>query len=86
MYGRWEAAYNGAKTAKVPDVLAVALTTDPATAEFFEKSETRACRIEKYLAMLAKGESCTRSPEAQPGSTPGARRACGPGRSHQMPH
>lgn len=72
--GRWEAAYDGAKTASVPDDLAAALAADPAAAEFFEtldrqnrysilyrvqdakKPETRARRIEKYVAMLAKGE------------------------------
>ncbi|GAA4556851.1 YdeI family protein [Streptomyces collinus] len=72
--GRWEAAYDGAKTATVPDDLAAALTADPAAAEFFEtldrqnryailyrlqdakKAETRARRIEKYVAMLARGE------------------------------
>ncbi|MEU2334261.1 YdeI/OmpD-associated family protein [Streptomyces sp. NPDC006654] len=72
--GRWEAAYDGAKTATVPDDLAAALTADPAAAEFFEtldrqnryailyriqdakKAETRARRIETYVAMLAKGE------------------------------
>jgi uncharacterized protein YdeI (YjbR/CyaY-like superfamily) len=72
--GRWEAAYDGAKTATVPDDLTEALTADPAAAEFFEtldrqnryailyrvqdakKAETRARRIEKYVAMLAKGE------------------------------
>ena len=68
--GRWEAAYDGAKTATVPDDLTAALTADPAAAEFFEtldrqnryailyriqdakKAETRARRIEKYVAML----------------------------------
>ncbi|MFC4498775.1 YdeI/OmpD-associated family protein [Streptomyces vulcanius] len=72
--GRWEAAYDGAKNATVPDDLAAVLTADPAAAEFFgtldlqnryailyrvqdaKKPETRARRIEKYVAMLAKGE------------------------------
>ncbi|MEW2316897.1 YdeI/OmpD-associated family protein [Streptomyces bauhiniae] len=72
--GRWEAAYDGAKTATVPDDLMAALNAAPAAAEFFEnldrqnryailyrlqdakKPETRARRIEKYVAMLAKGE------------------------------
>ncbi|RKN45556.1 hypothetical protein D7294_03480 [Streptomyces hoynatensis] len=72
--GRWEAAYDGAKTATVPDDLAAALAADPAAAAFFEtldrqnryailyrvqdakKADTRARRIEKYVAMLAKGE------------------------------
>ncbi|MER8031608.1 YdeI/OmpD-associated family protein [Streptomyces bauhiniae] len=72
--GRWEAAYDSAKTATVPDDLLAALTADPAAAKSFEnldrqnryailyrvqdaqKPETRARRIEKYVAMLAKGE------------------------------
>lgn len=72
--GRWAAAYDGAKTAAVPEDLAAALMADPAAAEFFEtldrqnryailyrvqdakKAETRARRIETYVAMLAKGE------------------------------
>jgi uncharacterized protein YdeI (YjbR/CyaY-like superfamily) len=72
--GRWEAAYDGAKTATVPDDLAAALAADPAAAAFFEtldrqnryailyriqdvkKAETRVRRIEKFVAMLAKGE------------------------------
>ena len=72
--GRWQAAYDGARTAQVPDDLAAALTASPAAAAFFEtldgrnryavlyriqdvkKAETRARRIEKYVAMLARGE------------------------------
>ncbi|MFF3373708.1 YdeI family protein [Streptomyces sp. NPDC002680] len=72
--GRWEAAYDSAKTATVPDDLAAALLADPAAAAFFEtldrqnryailyrvheakRPETRARRIETYVAMLAKGE------------------------------
>ncbi|MFE5791965.1 YdeI family protein [Streptomyces sp. NPDC056503] len=72
--GRWEAAYDSAKVATVPDDLAAALAADPAAASFFEtldrqnryavlyriqdakKAETRARRIEKFVAMLAKGE------------------------------
>ncbi|NEA62826.1 YdeI/OmpD-associated family protein [Streptomyces sp. SID12488] len=72
--GRWEAAYDSARTATVPDDLAAALSADPAAAASFEtldrqnryailyriqeakKAETRARRIEKYVAMLAKGE------------------------------
>ncbi|MEV8042540.1 YdeI/OmpD-associated family protein [Streptomyces griseoluteus] len=72
--GRWEAAYDSARTATVPDDLMAALTAEPAAAEFFEaldrqnryailyrvqdakKPETRARRIEKYVAMLARGE------------------------------
>ncbi|MFD4785855.1 YdeI family protein [Streptomyces sp. NPDC058459] len=73
--GRWEAAYDSARTATVPDDLAAALTADPAAAKFFEtlnrqsryailyriqdakRAETRARRIEKYVAMLARGET-----------------------------
>ncbi|MEV1167091.1 YdeI/OmpD-associated family protein [Nonomuraea sp. NPDC049784] len=33
--GRWDAAYDGAKTASVPDDLAGALAANPAAAEFF---------------------------------------------------
>ncbi|WP_443073354.1 YdeI/OmpD-associated family protein [Streptomyces sp. NBC_01451] len=72
--GRWEAAYDSARTATVPDDLAAALTADPAAAASFEtldrqnryailyrlqdakRPETRARRIETYVAMLAKGE------------------------------
>ncbi|MGV9453088.1 YdeI/OmpD-associated family protein [Streptomyces sp. NPDC003635] len=72
--GRWEAAYDSAKTATVPDDLAAALAANPVAADFFrtldganryailyriqeaKKAETRARRIEKYVAMLARGE------------------------------
>lgn len=72
--GRWDAAYDSARTATVPDDLMAALAAHPAAAEFFEgldrqnryailyrvqeakRAETRARRIEKYVAMLAKGE------------------------------
>nr|WP_244317482.1 YdeI/OmpD-associated family protein [Streptomyces bauhiniae] len=72
--GRWEAAYDGTKTATVPTDLLTALTAAPAAAQFFEnldrqnryailyrvqdakKPETRARRIEKYVAMLTRGE------------------------------
>ena len=72
--GRWEAAYDGAKTATVPEDLAAALAANPAAAKFFEtldgqnryailyrvqdakRAETRARRIEKFVAMLAQGE------------------------------
>ncbi|MGA5320950.1 YdeI/OmpD-associated family protein [Streptomyces seoulensis] len=72
--GRWEAAYDSAKTATVPADLAAALTAAPAAAESFEqldrqnryailyriqeakRPETRARRIEKYVAMLTRGE------------------------------
>ncbi|MEU9731508.1 YdeI/OmpD-associated family protein [Streptomyces sp. NPDC048002] len=35
--GRWEAAYDSARTATVPEDLAAALAADPAATEFFEK-------------------------------------------------
>ena len=71
--GRWQAAYDGARTSTVPDDLAAALAANPAAAASFEtldghnrfailyriqdvkKPETRARRIEKYVAMLAEG-------------------------------
>ncbi|WP_066954109.1 YdeI/OmpD-associated family protein [Streptomyces lushanensis] len=70
--GRWEAAYDGMKAARVPDDLTAALAGTPAAAEFFEsldgrnryailyriqdakKADTRARRIEKFVAMLAE--------------------------------
>jgi uncharacterized protein YdeI (YjbR/CyaY-like superfamily) len=73
--GRWERAYAGASTAKVPDDLRVALAKNKKAAAFFEtldaknryailhrthnakKAETRAARIAKFVAMLAKGET-----------------------------
>jgi uncharacterized protein YdeI (YjbR/CyaY-like superfamily) len=68
--GRWDAAYDGARTATVPDDLQAALDADDRAREFFatldganryailyrvqdaKKPETRARRIEKYVAML----------------------------------
>jgi uncharacterized protein YdeI (YjbR/CyaY-like superfamily) len=73
--GRWDKAYAGASTAKVPDDLHAALAKDKKAAAFFEildaknryailyrthnakKAETRAARIAKFVAMLAKGET-----------------------------
>lgn len=73
--GRWQAAYDGARTSSVPDDLVAALAANPAAAEFFKtldrqnrfamlyriqdvkKPETRARRIEKYVAMLAEGKT-----------------------------
>jgi uncharacterized protein YdeI (YjbR/CyaY-like superfamily) len=67
--GRWDAAYEGARTATVPDDLQAALDADPRASEFFanlssanryailyrvqdaKRPETRARRIEKYVAM-----------------------------------
>jgi len=72
---RWDRAYAGASTAKVPDDLRAALAKDKKAAAFFEtldaknryailyrthnakKAETRAARIAKFVAMLAKGET-----------------------------
>lgn len=72
--GRWAAAYDGSRTATVPDDLAAALARNPAAADFFatldrrnrysilyriqdaKKPQTRAARIEKFVAMLARGE------------------------------
>jgi uncharacterized protein YdeI (YjbR/CyaY-like superfamily) len=72
--GRWDAAYEGQRTATVPDDLQRALDANPAAAAFFstldganryailyrvqdaKKPETRARRIDKYVAMLAAGE------------------------------
>jgi uncharacterized protein YdeI (YjbR/CyaY-like superfamily) len=68
--GRWDAAYEGARTATVPDDLRAALDADDRAREFFatldganryailyrvqdaKRPETRARRIEKYVAML----------------------------------
>jgi uncharacterized protein YdeI (YjbR/CyaY-like superfamily) len=73
--GRWDRAYAGASTAKVPDDLRAALAKDKKAAAFFEtldaknryailyrthnakKAETRAARIAKFVAMLARGET-----------------------------
>jgi uncharacterized protein YdeI (YjbR/CyaY-like superfamily) len=73
--GRWDRAYAGASTAKVPDDLRAALAKNKKAAAFFEtldaknryailyrthnakKAETRAARIAKFVAMLAKGET-----------------------------
>jgi uncharacterized protein YdeI (YjbR/CyaY-like superfamily) len=72
--GRWDAAYEGQRTATVPEDLQRALDANPAAAAFFstldganryailyrvqdaKKPETRARRIDKYVAMLAAGE------------------------------
>ena len=72
--GRWDAAYDGQKSATVPDDLQAALDANPKAREFFEtltgqnrysilyrvqdakRPETRARRIEKFVAMLGRGE------------------------------
>ena len=73
--GRWDAAYDSARTAQVPDDLARALAGSKAAAAFFEtldganryailyrvqtakKPETRAARIARFVAMLARRET-----------------------------
>ncbi len=72
--GRWDAAYDPASTAEIPDDLAAALAAQPEARAFFEQIDrtnryavlwrvmtaktpkTRASRIEKLVAMLARGE------------------------------
>jgi uncharacterized protein YdeI (YjbR/CyaY-like superfamily) len=72
--GRWDAAYDSAKTSTVPADFAKALAAKPRAAAFFEtlnsanryailwrlqtakRPETRAKRIEQFIAMLARGE------------------------------
>lgn len=72
--GRWEAAYEGQRTAKVPPDLQRELDANPAAAEFFasldsanryaivyrlddaKNPETRKRRLEKFIAMLERGE------------------------------
>ena len=72
--GRWDAAYDGQRTAAVPDDLRAALDADPAASAAFDeldsanryailyrvgdakRPETRARRIERFVAMLARGE------------------------------
>jgi uncharacterized protein YdeI (YjbR/CyaY-like superfamily) len=73
--GRWQAAYDGAKTATVPDDLQRALDEHPAALAKFatlnsqnryailyriqdaKRAETRARRIEKFVAMLSEGRT-----------------------------
>jgi uncharacterized protein YdeI (YjbR/CyaY-like superfamily) len=73
--GRWEGAYEGQRTATVPDDLQAALDANPAAAAFFatlkganryailyrvqdaKRPQTRAKRIEHFVAMLAAGET-----------------------------
>ncbi len=73
--GRWQAAYHGQATIKVPDDLTAALNTQPAAKAMFQilsapnryavlyriqdakRPETRARRIEQFVAMLARGET-----------------------------
>ncbi|WP_153537493.1 YdeI/OmpD-associated family protein [Streptomyces sp. RB17] len=69
--GRWEAAYEGQRTATVPEDLQAALEAVPEARDFFatldshnryailyriqdaKRPQTRAARIEKFVAMLA---------------------------------
>ncbi|HZJ06678.1 MAG TPA: YdeI/OmpD-associated family protein [Nocardioidaceae bacterium] len=73
--GRWDAAYSGPATIKVPADLAAALAAEPRAQEMFailtsqnryavllqtesaKRPETRARRIEKFVAMLARSET-----------------------------
>lgn len=72
--GRWDAAYDGAKSMEVPAELAKALAKNRKAKAFFDtldktnryavcwrvqtavKPETRQARVEKLVAMLARGE------------------------------
>ncbi len=72
--GRWNAAYDGAKSMEVPPELAKALAKNRKARTFFDtldktnryavcwrvqtavKPETRQARVEKLVAMLARGE------------------------------
>jgi uncharacterized protein YdeI (YjbR/CyaY-like superfamily) len=76
--GRWDAAYEGQRTAEVPPDLRRELDADPTAREFFagldsanryailyrleeaKKPETRARRLRKFVAMLARGEKIHR--------------------------
>ncbi len=73
--GRWEAAYPGPATARVPDDLAAALAAEPKAKTMFsrltsqnryailhrieavKRPESRARKIEEFVAMLARGET-----------------------------
>jgi uncharacterized protein YdeI (YjbR/CyaY-like superfamily) len=73
--GRWDAAYDGQKSATVPEDLQEALDANPKAREFFatlrgqnryailyrlqdaKRPETRARRLEKFVAMLNRGET-----------------------------
>lgn len=93
--GRWQAAYDGARTASVPDDLTRALAACPAAAAAFAgldaanryavlyriaeagRPRTRADRIERLVAMLARGEvlhpprsALARRGERAPGQAP----------------
>ncbi len=73
--GRWERAYDGARTASIPPDLEAAFAKNARARKFFEsldsanryailyrvqtakKAETRAARIEQFVAMCARGET-----------------------------
>jgi uncharacterized protein YdeI (YjbR/CyaY-like superfamily) len=73
--GRWDAAYEGQRSATVPGDLQAALDANPKAREFFgtlssqnryailyrlqdaKRPETRARRLEKFVAMLNRGET-----------------------------
>jgi uncharacterized protein YdeI (YjbR/CyaY-like superfamily) len=64
--GRWEAAYAGPATARVPDDLAAALAAEPKAKnryailhriEAVKRPETRARKIVEFVEMLARGET-----------------------------
>jgi uncharacterized protein YdeI (YjbR/CyaY-like superfamily) len=73
--GRWDRAYDSARTAQVPDDLAAALAANPGAGTFFatldatnryailyrvqtvRRAATRAARIAKFVAMLARRET-----------------------------
>jgi uncharacterized protein YdeI (YjbR/CyaY-like superfamily) len=85
--GRWDAAYDGQRSAAVPEDLAAALAASPRAAAFFatldaanryavlfrvqapKKPETRARRVEHFVAMLARHEKI----HDRPGRAPDAR-------------
>ena len=72
--GRWDRAYDGARTSEVPPDLKAALAANKMARSFFDdldaanryailfrlqtakKSATRAARLERFVAMLARGE------------------------------
>jgi uncharacterized protein YdeI (YjbR/CyaY-like superfamily) len=85
--GRWEAAYAGQATMKVPPDLAAALRAEPAAQAMFEiltsqnryavllridnakRADTRTRRIERFVAMLARGETPHPQKRTLPGRT-----------------
>jgi uncharacterized protein YdeI (YjbR/CyaY-like superfamily) len=94
--GRWDAAYEGQRTAAVPPDLAAALAADPEAEAFFStlssanryavlyrvgearRPQTRARRIEKFVAMLAAHQTIHPQP-ASPSPSPRSRTSSRPG-------